>query len=106
MCTPRFVDEAMKTKIAAYNASFRKVTASPFGADDEIGMLNLIDAASRDAILSRADASHVFDLSVDYFVGMPGWVAAGDPTYQIWMTHTPEGEKVWNSMNTTAEMNS
>lgn len=98
MCTPRYVDEAMKSKIAAYNASFRKVTASPFGTDDEIGMLNLIDAKSRDMILSRADATHVFDLSVDYFVGMPGWVAAGDPTYQIWMTHTPDGEKVWNSM--------
>jgi kynurenine formamidase len=99
MCTPRFVDEAMRQKIAAYHASFRKVTTSPFGSDDEIGMLNLIDAASRDAIISRADASHVFDLSVDNFVGMPGWTAAGDPTYQIWMTHTPPGEQVWNSMH-------
>ena len=97
MCSPRLLDEAMRQKIAAYNANFRKVTASPFGADDEIGMLNLIDAASRDAIMRRADASRVFDLSVDNFVGMPGWVAAGDPTYQIWMTHTPPGEKVWNS---------
>ena len=41
MCTPRFVDEAMRNKIAAYNARFRKVTASPFGSDDQIGMLNL-----------------------------------------------------------------
>jgi kynurenine formamidase len=97
MCSPRVVDEAMRQKIAAYNANFRKVTVSPFGADDEIGMLNLIDAASRDAIMRRADASRVFDLSVDNFVGMPGWVAAGDPTYQIWMTHTPPGEKIWNS---------
>lgn len=98
MCSPRVVNEAMRQKIAAYNATFRKVTVSPFGADDEIGMLNLIDAASRDAIMRRADASRVFDLSVDNFVGMPGWVAAGDPSYQIWMTHTPPGEKVWNSM--------
>jgi kynurenine formamidase len=105
MCTPRFVDEAMKAKIAACNAQFRKVTASPFGSDDEIGMLNLIDAASREAILGRADASHVFDLSVDHFVGMPGWTAAGDPTYQIWMTHTPPGEKVWNSMNVGEQTN-
>ena len=97
MCSPRVVDEAMRRKIAAYSANFRKVTNSPFGADDEIGMLNLIDAASRDAIMRRADASRVFDLSVDNFVGMPGWVAAGDPPYQIWMTHTPPGEKVWNS---------
>jgi kynurenine formamidase len=99
MCSPRIVDLAMKQKIAAWNASFRKVTQSPFGADDEIGMLNLIDAASRDAIMRRADASRVYDLSVDNFVGMPGWTAAGDPTYQIWMTHTPPGEKVWNSMH-------
>ena len=99
MCSPRLVDAAMQQKIAAYNANFRKVTTSPFGADDEIGMLNLIDAASRAAIMSRADASRVFDLSVDNFVGMPGWTAAGDPTYQIWMTHTPPGEVVWNSMH-------
>jgi kynurenine formamidase len=98
MCTPHFVNEAVKQKIAAYNATFREVTASPFGAADEIGMLNLIDAASRDAILSRADATRVFDLSVDNFVGMPSWTAAGDPNYQIWMTHTPGGELVWNSM--------
>ena len=104
MCSPRIVDEAMKQRIAAWNASFRKVTTSPFGPEDEIGMLNLIDAASRDAIMRRADASRVFDLSVDNFVGMPGWTAAGDPTYQIWMTHTPPGEKVWNSMNATPEM--
>jgi len=76
MCSPRIVDEAMKQRIAAYNSNFRKVTTSPFGADDEIGMLNLIDAASRDAIMRRADASRVFDLSVDNFVGMPGWTAA------------------------------
>ena len=44
MCTPYFVDEAMKQKIAAYNAAFREVSRSPFGADDQIGMLNLIDA--------------------------------------------------------------
>ena len=44
-------------------------------AEDEIGMLNLIDAASRDAIMKRADASRVYDLSVDNFVGMPGWIS-------------------------------
>ena len=99
MCTPSYVDEAMKRKIAAYGAKFREVTASPFGSEDEIGMLNLIDAASRDAIVSRADASRVFDLSVDHFVGMPGWLAAGDPPYQFWMTHTPGGEVQTDSMH-------
>ena len=88
MCTVYFVDEATKQKIAAYNARFREVSASPFGADDQIGMLNLIDAESRAAILSCADAGKVFDLAVDHFVGMPGWLAAHDPSFQIWMTHS------------------
>ena len=98
MCVMCTVDEAMKSKIIAYNAEFHKVSKSPFGKDDEIGMLNLIDGKSRSAILSRADASKVFDLSVDHFVGMPGWFGAGDPPYQINMTHTPGGEIVGNSM--------
>jgi kynurenine formamidase len=105
MCTPHYVTEAMRGKIAAYGAKFREVTASPFGPADEIGMLNLIDAESRDAIMARADARRVFDLSVDNFVGMPSWTAAGDPNYQIWMTHTPGGESVWNSMGVDVETN-
>jgi kynurenine formamidase len=92
MCMPSIVDEVQRKRIAACGAAFRKATASPFGSKDEIGMLNLIDAASRDAIVSRADASKMFDLSVDNFIGMPGWLQAGDPSYQIWMTHTPHGE--------------
>lgn len=98
MCTPQIVTVALKRKIAAHAAAFREVTTSPFGPADEIGMLNLIDSESRDKIMSRADASKIFDLSVDNFVGMPSWTAAGDPNYQIWMTHTPGGETVWNSM--------
>lgn len=103
MCTPRIVDEAMKKKIAAYGARFREVTASPFGAEDEVGMLNLIDAASRDAIMSRADAGKMLDLAVDHFVGMPSWLAAGDPSYQIWMTHTPKGEELDDVMGVGPE---
>lgn len=98
MCTPTVVSEAQKKRIAAYAATFRQATTSPFGADDEIGMLNLIDARSRDAIVSRADASKIFDLSVDYFVGMPSWDKAGDPQYQVWMTHTPTGEQITDHM--------
>jgi kynurenine formamidase len=30
-------------------------------------------------------------MNVEYFIGMPSWVAAGDPPYGIWMTHTPQG---------------
>ncbi|MDP9028407.1 MAG: cyclase family protein, partial [Actinomycetota bacterium] len=32
-----------------------------------------------------------YDISVDYHVGMPSWAGLGDPTYQIWMSHTPAG---------------
>ena len=105
MCTVYFVDEATKRKIAAYNAKFREVSASPFGADDQIGMLNLIDAESRAAIVSRADAGKVFDLAVDHFVGMPGWLAANDPAFQIWMTHTPRGEELADVMAVGADAN-
>jgi kynurenine formamidase len=105
MCTLCYVDDAMKKKIAAHSASFRKATASPFGARDEIGMLNLITDASRDAILSTADAGKMIDLSVDYFVGMPSWIGANDPNFQMWMTHTPSGEKITNSVGVTPELN-
>jgi kynurenine formamidase len=68
-----------------------KVSASPWGADDEIGRLNWITPDTNRAILEHLDGSHVFDLNVEYFIGMPSWVAAGDPPYGIWMTHTPQG---------------
>ena len=93
MCNDCYVTAAMKSRIAAHAAAFRKATQSPFGAGDEIGMLNLVDAASREAIMDRADPSRVYDLSVDNFVGMPGWFGAEDQPYQIWMTHTPRGEQ-------------
>ena len=105
MCVVCYVDEEMKDKIIAYAAEFHKVTKSPYGKDDEIGMLHLIDATSRSAIISRAAPSKVFDLSVDNFVGMPGWFGAGDQPYQIWMTHTPGGEVVANSMGASLEAN-
>ena len=42
--------------------------------------------------LRGADASRPFDLAVPYFMGMPSWVVLGDPKYDIWLTHTPQGE--------------
>jgi kynurenine formamidase len=68
-----------------------KVSKSPWGSEDEIGRLNWITPETNRAILEHLDGGHVFDLNVEYFVGMPSWVAAGDPPYGIWMTHTPEG---------------
>ncbi|HEU0151421.1 MAG TPA: cyclase family protein [Bradyrhizobium sp.] len=72
------------------------VGRSPWGPEDQAGALNRITAESRAAIMARADASRVYDLSVDYFLGMPSFQAAGDPAYQIWMTHTPGGTVVDN----------
>lgn len=106
MCTSHFVNDAMRQKIAACSAAFRRASSSPFGSTDEIGMLNLIDAASRQEILGCADAGKMFDLAVDHFVGMPGWFRAGDPGYQIWMTHTPRGEQCDDVMQVGPEQNS
>jgi len=68
-----------------------KVSKSPWGPDDEIGRLNWITPETNRAILEHLNGAHVFDLNVEYFIGMPSWVAAGDPPYGIWMTHTPQG---------------
>ena len=71
-----------------------KVSRSPWGPDDHIGRLNWITPEATAAILGSLDGRHVFDLSVDFFKGMPSWIAAGDPVYDIWMTHTPEGSVI------------
>ncbi|HEX4916682.1 MAG TPA: cyclase family protein [Limnobacter sp.] len=70
------------------------VGISPWGPEDEIGRLNLMTPAYQRMVLARLNPTRVYDLSVEYFIGMPGWHAAGDPRYQIWMTHTPHGTKV------------
>lgn len=64
---------------------------SPWGQDDEVGRLNLMTAESQGDVLRRLDGHHTFDLGVEYFLGMPAWVAARDPAFEIWMTHTPTG---------------
>jgi hypothetical protein len=81
------------------------VGTSPWGPDDELGRLNLMTDASRAAILARIDGGKVYDLSVEYFIGMPGWFPAGDPRYNLWMTHTPKGTVVDDPMNVGTEMN-
>ncbi len=68
-----------------------EVGESPWGREDEIGRLNLMTDESRAAILSRVAGGTIYDLSVEYFIGMPSWQAAGDPHYRIWLTHTPNG---------------
>jgi kynurenine formamidase len=81
------------------------VGQSPWGPDDELGRLNMITAKSRSQIMSKASAETVYDLSVEYFVGMPSWQAAGDPDYQIWMTHTPRGTVIDDPMGVGEQMN-
>lgn len=105
MCGPLFLDEETKRVIAANAANFRQVTHSPFGPDDEIGMLNLITPESARAISRRADFGHIIDMSVDYFVGMPSFTAAGQPDYQIWMTNTPRGTVIEDPMGIGPEQN-
>ncbi|WP_298233828.1 cyclase family protein [uncultured Azohydromonas sp.] len=80
--------------VGAHAADRPEVGKSPWGAEDQIGRLNLMTDASRAAVLSRIAGGRVYDLSVEYFIGMPGWHAAGDPRYQMWMTHTPHGTVV------------
>lgn len=70
------------------------VGLSPWGPQDEIGRLNLMSDASRLAVLARIGSGRVYDLSVEYHIGMPSWQAIGDPRYQFWLTHTPRGTAV------------
>lgn len=82
-----------------------KVGMSPYGPDDERGALNTLTPERAAAIMARADASTVYDLSIDYFVGMPSFQGAGDPSYQIFMSHTPNGTAVDNLNGAGEEIN-
>jgi kynurenine formamidase len=81
-----------------------RVSRSPWGPDDEIGRLNWITPESSLALLARTGGSHIFDLSVDYFMGMPSFQAFGDPPYQISMTHTPHGTIADNASGMGADV--
>lgn len=86
------------TSLAQAQEGLPEVGISPWGPDDELGRLNLMTDQSRRSILSRIGAGQVYDLSVEYFIGMPSWHAAGDPRYQFWMTHTPHGTRIDDPM--------
>ena len=81
------------------------VGTSPWGPQDEIGTLNLMTEASTLRVLSQINSGRVYDLSVDYFVGMPSFHALGDPGYQYWLTHTPHGTVVDNPNGLGEAMN-
>ncbi|WP_405560437.1 cyclase family protein [Streptomyces canus] len=91
--------------VAARSVTPGKVSRSPFGPTDQIGMLNLMTEESRAAAWAAADPTTIYDLSVDYHVGMPSWAGLGDPTYQIWMSHTPPGSVNEDVLGLGAEHN-
>jgi kynurenine formamidase len=81
------------------------VGRSPWGARDEIGTLNMMTDSSRAAVLGRVRGGRVYDLAVEYFNGMPSWYLAGDPLYQLWMTHSPRGHAIDDPLGVGAEQN-
>src|SRR2546430_2707931 len=61
---------------AVLNRGGVKVSKSPWGPRDEIGRLNWVTRQTTRTILDHLDGRHMFDLNVEYFIGMPSWVAA------------------------------
>ena len=82
--------------IQIHAQSTEQAGSSPWGPDDEIGTLNMMSDQSRLEILGQIKSGKVYDLSVEYYVGMPSFSALGDPGYQYWLTHTPSGTIVDN----------
>ena len=82
-----------------------EVGKSPWGPSDEVGTLNMTTETSKINILSKIKSGKSYDLSVDYFVGMPSFHSLGDPGYQYWLTHTPHGTVVDNPNGLGATMN-
>lgn len=82
-----------------------EVAASPWGPNDELGAMNLQTHETRSEILNRLSPRRVYDLSVDYFIGMPSWHGVGDPRYQYWLTHSPRGTVIDDPMNVGREVN-
>lgn len=91
--------------IVCLYAQPEEVGKSPWGPEDEIGTLNMMNERSRLEILSSIGSGKVYDLSVEYFVGMPSFSALGDPPYQFWLTHTPDGTVVDNPNGMGQTMN-
>jgi kynurenine formamidase len=85
--------------------NLEKAGTSPWGPDDEIGTLNMMTDDSKLAVLARIHSGESYDLSVDYFVGMPSFHSLGDPGYQYWLTHTPHGTVVDNPNGMGKAMN-
>jgi len=83
----------------------RCVVQGPWGVNDEIVTLNLMSYSSRLGVLLQITSGKTYDLSVEYFVGMPSFHSLGDPAYQYWLTHTPHGTIVDNPNGLGDSMN-
>ncbi|WP_416864283.1 MAG: cyclase family protein [Imperialibacter sp.] len=105
MKTTTFILVTLLTITAATAQQKEAVGESPWGPDDEIGTLNMMTEASQLQVLSQIVSGKVYDLSVDYFVGMPSFHSLGDPGYQYWLTHTPHGTVVDNPNGLGEAMN-
>lgn len=81
------------------------VGISPWGSNDQIGTLNMMTEASKLQVLSQISSGRSYDLGVEYYVGMPSFDALGDPGYQYWLTHTPNGTVVDNPNGLGRAMN-
>ena len=87
-------------------ADTERVGRSPWGPTDEIGALNKITPASVLKVLSRVSSGKTYDLSVEFYVGMPSYYFLGQPRYQIWNVHTPQGTIVDDPNGLGREKNS
>jgi kynurenine formamidase len=83
-----------------------RVGTSPFGSQDEIGMLNKVTPDSVFKVLRRISSGKTYDLSVEFYVGMPSYYFLGQPRFQIWNVHTPQGTIVDDPNGLGKEKNS
>ncbi len=56
-------------------------------------------------VLTQIKSGKVYDLSTEYFIGMPSFHSLGDPGYQYWLTRTPHGTLIDNPNGLGKEMN-
>lgn len=54
------------------------VDRTPRKLATEVGTLHMMTAASRNAVLERIRGDRVYDLSVQYFIGLPSWYSDDD----------------------------
>jgi hypothetical protein len=67
---PAWIYEAPKPPV--------EVDRGPRRTAVNIGTLSMITPSSRSAVLARIDGTRVYDLSVQYFIGLPSWYANED----------------------------